>query len=597
MVLLLAAQLAQPSTSMVLHAADVRVVPAQSPFPISQFPIPIPMRDGTTLRATVLRPSETGRFPTLVYRTPYGQETAVKSYSMFTTAVRRGYAVVAVDVRGRYGSDGEFDPYRQEGRDGYDTIEWAAAQPWSNGRVGTFGLSYPGAVQWLAAVESPPHLVAMAPAMTFSRPTNFWYSGGLPDLSWISWIWLNIAPDVRRRRNLSGPRTADEARASWELVKNDLLGRLPLTNVPELREIAPWYFEWLDHPPDDPWWSWADLTDKYGRIRAAALNLSGWHDEAYGPEGAITNHAGLQQQKASSYLVIGPWVHGIAGINDSTAHSRSGERVFGAKAGFDYDDLVLRYMDHHLKGLDNGFDREARVRVFVMGENRWRTADRWPLPGTRRTDLFLAGPAGRRTDRGRLDRREPSAPASLSLHSDPAGPVLDSHAGRAGAHDYRALGEPIEGRDRPASTVLVFETEPLDADLRIIGEVGLELWIRTDAPDVDLWAKLLDVEPDGTAWNLMSPGLDVVRASYRNGRRALLDGKPTRLTFPDLRTGNLFRRGHRIRLVILPSFMPNFSRNLQTGMLETRGRESRPATITILTGPSRSRLTLPVVPD
>src|SRR4029434_9794171 len=131
-------------------------------------------------------------------------------------AAERGYAVVIQDVRGRYQSEGEFRPYENEGRDGYDTIEWAAKQPWSNGSVGTFGLSYPGAVQWLAAVESPPHLKAMVPAMTFSRPTNFWYAGGLPDLSWPAWIWMNIAPDVRQKHNLPGPRTYKEAGDAWK---------------------------------------------------------------------------------------------------------------------------------------------------------------------------------------------------------------------------------------------------------------------------------------------------------------------------------------------------------------------------------------------
>ena len=151
--------------------------------------VAIPMRDGVTLRATILRPDTIGRFPTLVYRTPYGATAAIGGYTIFARAVILGYAVVVQDVRGRYRSEGDFLPYQQERADGYDTIEWAAAQPWSTGAVGTFGLSYPGAVQWLAAVESPPHLRAMVPAMTFSRPTNFWYAGGLPDLSWPAWIW------------------------------------------------------------------------------------------------------------------------------------------------------------------------------------------------------------------------------------------------------------------------------------------------------------------------------------------------------------------------------------------------------------------------
>jgi putative CocE/NonD family hydrolase len=179
-----------------LPAVAQQASPAAGNF-ILEKDVAVPMRDGVVLRADVLRPRGTGRFPVLVYRTPYGKEPALEGYTTFRRAVERGYAVVVQDVRGRYASGGEFRPYENEGRDGYDSIEWAARQPWSNGAIGTFGLSYPGAVQWLAAVENPPHLKAMVPAMTFSSAQNFFYAGGLWDMSWIEWIWDNIAPDVR----------------------------------------------------------------------------------------------------------------------------------------------------------------------------------------------------------------------------------------------------------------------------------------------------------------------------------------------------------------------------------------------------------------
>jgi hypothetical protein len=194
--------------------------------------VPARMRDGTVLRAEVFRPSAAGRHPTLVYRTPYGRHRAPEDYTTVKAAVAHGYAVVVQDVRGRYGSDGEFVPYFHEGRDGHDTIEWAAAQPWSDGNVGTFGLSYPGAVQWLAAVESPPHLKAMVPAMTFSTPRNFIYSGGVFDMSWTTWIWENIAPDLRRRKGLPGPQTYREADLAWKTLRGPVESRLPLSDLP-----------------------------------------------------------------------------------------------------------------------------------------------------------------------------------------------------------------------------------------------------------------------------------------------------------------------------------------------------------------------------
>lgn len=174
--------------------------------------VAVPMRDGVILRANVWRPRDDAKHAVLVYRTPYGKREDTVGDTIFAKAVARGYVVVMQDVRGRYASDGEFNPYFQEGKDGYDTIEWAARQPWSDGNVGTFGLSYPGAVQWLAAIESPPHLKAMVPAMTFSTPRNFFYSGGVFDGSWIGWIWSNIAPDARVKKNLTGPKNGREAR-------------------------------------------------------------------------------------------------------------------------------------------------------------------------------------------------------------------------------------------------------------------------------------------------------------------------------------------------------------------------------------------------
>ena len=265
--------------------------------------VSVPMRDGVVLRADVLRPRSTGPFPVLVYRTPYGKEDALKEYTTFDHAVERGYAMLVQDVRGRYASDGEFRPYQNEGSDGYDTIEWAAKQSWSNGKVGTFGLSYPGAVQWLAAVENPPHLVAMVPAMTFSTPQNFFYAGGTWDMSWIEWIWDNIAFDVRVKKNLPGPKTYADAVKAWDDVAVKMQRTVPLRDLAELKDVAPYYYDWLSHPVDDPWWNWCELRNRYDRVHAAVLNLSAWYDDNYGPEGATTNYSGLLKAR-TGYTVL-----------------------------------------------------------------------------------------------------------------------------------------------------------------------------------------------------------------------------------------------------------------------------------------------------
>jgi putative CocE/NonD family hydrolase len=551
--------------------------------------VAVPMRDGVVLRADVLRPEGTGPFPVLVYRTPYGKTPAQSEYNTFAKAVARGYAVVVQDVRGRYASAGDFSAYTNEGKDGFDTIEWAATQPWSNGDVGTFGLSYPGAVQWLAALESPPHLKAMAPAMTFATPRNFFLSGGVFDLSWISWIW-SISGDTRARKNLPGPRTEEEVDAAWAKNNMELRSRLPLNDLVELREVAPYFFEWMKHPAADPWWDWAEIRGRYDRVSAAVLNISGWHDEAYGPDGAITNFRGLLESRKGqadpcTRLVMGPWVHGVG----ATASRKSGDRVFGPAAAIDYDELVLRFMDHYLRGIDNGLDREKRVRAFVMGENAWHEGDGWPLARVEPRTYYLSREAGvgRLVADAAAGRGERS-----SFLSDPAKPVTDPFAQRVGAHDYRALA-------KQAGTA-TFETEPLSADMSVLGAIEAELRVSVDAPDTDLWVKVHDVAPDGTAWNLMSPGLDVVRASTRDGRlepSLLKPGEIVTLRFSNLYTGNRFLKGHRLRIVLTPEFFPHFSRNLHTGLSETVSKEMRTATITIHHDAANpSRLVLPVVP-
>jgi putative CocE/NonD family hydrolase len=546
------------------------VLSAQDSTIVRDTNVAVPMRDGVVLRADVWRPAAPGPYPTLVYRTPYDKRDALAASSTARKAVARGYAVVLQDVRGRYASDGDFLAYQQEGHDGYDTIEWAAAQPWSNGSVGTYGLSYPGAVQWLAAIESPPHLKAMVPAMTFASPSQFWYSGGVWDNSWVTWVYTNIAPD--RWEKLRIPEGAP-----WDSVASRLRATRPLTAMRELERVAPWYYEWLRHPAYDPWWNWAELRGKYGRTTAAVLNFSGWHDEAYGPHGATTNFAGLAQARAGgplrTALIMGPWTHGVPRRNRTT----TGERDYGRNGIVDYDEIVLRWMDRYVRDIDNGVDREKPVRIFVMGSNQWLEADRWPVAGVKSDTMVL---------------RRPSE--STTIVSDPAVPVVDVHADRYGAHDYRAIAT--------RKDVVVFETPPFENAFTIVGATTAELHVSADVPDADIWLKLYDVAPDGTAFNLMSPGLDVVRASYRNAtstRELLEPGKVYQIRLPDLFTANTFKRGHRLRAVVMTSFHPHFSTNLQTGELETTSSSrSRPGRITVHHSRQYpSRLILPVLRD
>jgi uncharacterized protein len=550
----------------------------------------IPMRDGVVLRADVLLPSGNGPFPVLVYRTPYGRKNALREYSTFRHAVERGYAVVVQDVRGRYGSDGVFAAYQNEGRDGYDTIEWAAAQRWSNGKVGTFGLSYPGAVQWLAAVENPPHLAAMVPAMTFSSYRNFFYAGGTFDLSWIEWILEDIAPDIRVKQGAPGPKTDAEATTAWAKSGLEMEGTLPLSGMSALQDIAPYYYEWLRHPVDDPWWNWADLRGKYGRTQAAILNLSGWYDDHYGPEGATTNFQGLLEARRAgaknTSLLIGPWVHGV----DSTSSGKAGERLFPQAAKLDYDATVLEWMDHYLRGIDNGVDRKPPVRYYAMGADAWRGSQTWPPPSSPTRFYFGDAAPGRP---GMLSRTRPGTQGFSSFVSDPLHPVTDKYAEDSGAHDYRYLAARTD--------LLTFDTEPLPANTEITGRIDSHVFLSCDCRDVDLWVRVYDVAPDGAVWNEMSPGIEVQRASFREmakGRQLLHPGQVYEIHVAGGVTSNVFKKGHRIRVQVSGSFFPYYSRNLQNGDLETVSANAKQATIRIYHDATRSsHVVLPMVPE
>jgi putative CocE/NonD family hydrolase len=538
------------------------------------------MRDGVVLRADVLRPARAGRFPALLVRTPYGKKTEWGEDEFAMRAARAGYVVVVQDVRGRFRSEGVFDPYRQEGHDGYDTIAWVAGLPFCNGQVGLTGLSYPAAVQWLAAVEAPPQLKAMAPAMTFASGRRFCYFGGALDLSWLPWFYREIAPDVRRRLGLPGPKTADEADQAWEDNGEAWLRHLPLRTHPALAGVAPAFFEWLDHPDDGPFWDFLRIESRYDRVRVPVLSLSGWHDEGYGPGGAARNFAGTRRW--GGRLVIGPWTHGTP----TPRRTRAGQLDFGSAAGLDYEGLLLRFFDRWLKGIPNGLDREPPVRIFVMGDNAWRDEPSFPLARARPTAYHLR--AG-----GRLTGEAPTASEPPDAYAyDPRDPLVDPHGGTLGPFDQSPLAA------RP--DVLVYRSEPLASDVEVTGPIEVELWVSSSARDTDFIVRLLDVHPDGRAYNLMSPTLEVLRARYRNGedRPELLEpGRIVKLRLTNGITSNVFKAGHRIGIHVTSSLHPHLDRNPNTGgVIVAEEHLLRAEQLVHHDAEHPSRVVLPVIP-
>ncbi len=564
----------------------------------------VPMRDGVVLRADIYRPAAPGRFPTLVYRTPYGKDALVESgyEPTIVRAARAGYAVVVQDVRGRFHSDGEFRPYQQEGHDGYDTIEWAAAQAWSNGRVGTFGLSYPGAVQWLAAMEAPPHLVSIFPAMTFDTGRHFFFFGGGFNHDWMRWILLNIAPDVRQRKGLRGAVTEKEAQAEWDRLKWQWENYLPLREFPVLKEVAPWYYEWLEHPDDGPYWDFADVTRAHPKVTTPALNFSAWYDSNYGPLGAIANYNGMREKGATDLarrgqrLILGPWDHG-----DPTEYeTKVGEIDFGPNMTFDYYSLVIKWHDRWLKEIRNGVDEGPPVRIFVMGDNVWRAENEWPLKRTLYVPYYLhsGGRANTAAGDGSLSTAAPAA-AAAGAEEPPDRYVYDPHRPVV-VENFEKMGPYDHSKMQSRQDMLVYTTEPLAEDVEVTGPITVNLWAASSAVDTDFAVMLCDVYPDGRAYNLAPNEAGFLRARYRKSESApelLTPNEPTEFVIGQMVTSNVFKKGHRIRLQVTSSRFPSFDRNPNTG--DPFGASSRVivARQTILHDAVHpSRVVLPLIP-
>jgi len=511
----------------------------------------IRMRDGIELSADVYRPEIAGRFDCILNRTPYlkNNESALEFGRYFA---QHGYAFVAMDVRGRGDSEGTFIPYRSEGRDGYDAVEWCATQSWSTGRVGTIGGSYNGKTQWLTAVEQPPHLVTMI-AMTSPSDPFVEFPTGEPiplDISWYFYIAGHVL------------QNADAV--DWQSV----IWHLPSFPTDEAagRSLATWR-EQFDHAPADSYWDAERYQNKFGRVRASVLHISGWYDDEQ--IGTPLNFIGMTTKGPASFrksqkLLMGPWPHAI------NSKSKLGEVDFGSSAVIDMKGVMLRWFDAWLKGLENGVKTESRVRVFVMGANRWVDADDWPIPATRYTKLYLhsAGRANTLYGDGTLSERAPDSEATDSFSYDPANPVTfitePSFEQIGGPDDYRA----IERRD----DVLVYTSEPVASETEMCGPIKATLFASSTAKDTDFTAKLLDVWPNGFAQRL-SDGM--VRARFRQGmdkEEFPVPGNVYEYGIDAWNTCQMFLPGHRIRVEVSSSAFPKYPRNLNTG--EALGKTS-----------------------
>lgn len=537
--------------------------------------VAVPMRDGVVLRADVFRPEPEGRYPVLLTRTPYGKSVANLAYGWLQPIrpASEGYVVIVQDVRGRFESEGTFNPFHQELNDGFDTVEWAARQPWSNGRVGMYGLSYFGATQWLAAAAQPPNLQAIFPALTASDYYDGWtYQGGAFELGFnLTWVGALLALSDVPRSSLSPEQTQQLLAGLYKVVFDHwpALHHQPLRDLPAFAHdvVAPYYKQWLDHPTRDDFWAPITIEDAHPRIHVPAYNLGGWFDLFI--RGTLRNYTGMRTNGATEVarsgqkLIVGPWSHG------ATLTAITGQTVFGPAAQLLLEDLHMTWFDHWLRDSDNGVDREPPVRVFAMGTNAWNTFSDWPPAESRPTSYYFHSNGGAATARGDgvLSTDPPGDERSDNFVYDPLNPCPTVGGALFPFPLDVPPGQFDQARVEARPDVLCYTSAPLDRDTEVTGAVEVRLWAASTARDTDFTAKLVDVLPDGTPLNLID---GILRGRYHEGfdKIALLDpGTPVELHIDLAGVSNVFQRGHRIRVEISSSNFPRFDRNTNTGGL------------------------------
>ncbi|MDP6823595.1 MAG: CocE/NonD family hydrolase [Dehalococcoidia bacterium] len=538
---------------------------------IIELNVAIEMRDGVTLHADVYRPGGEDPCPVILQRTPYDKRGAAAVNVLM--AVERGYAIVLQDVRGRFQSGGAFDTFVNEANDGYDTVEWIAEQPWSNGKIGMIGASYVGATQWLAASAKPPHLTAIFPRVTASDYHEGWtYQGGVFELGFnVSWGIRLAAANARHlgdELDLSDERVAELARTVDDI--DDAFWTLPLDQQPFMNaQTSPYFFDWLNHPAEDGFWSGIRIEDKHHDIQTPAYNLGGWYDIFL--MGTLRNYVNMRENggsdeaSAGQKLIIGPWSHSSIGQNVV------GDEDFTHQAtavGVNLDELTLRWYDHWLKGEDNGIIDEPPVKIFVMGENEWRDENEWPLARAERTRYYLHsdGRAHSPSEHGVLSVEPPTDERPDVYLYDPQAPVSTLGGPLCCGGVPLPDGPKNHAEKEERADILVYSTPELEKDVEVTGPVTVSLWASTSAADTDFTGMLLDVRPCGCAVNLTD---GIVRARYQDSRKRphhVDPNLPKRFDIDLVATSNVFKKGHRIRLEISSSNFPRFARNLNTGL-------------------------------
>jgi putative CocE/NonD family hydrolase len=557
---------AENSATKPLSLADQR-----GPFEVGhERDIAMTTRDGVTLVGDIYRPVGAADVPVLVRRTPYGKRNndLAEPFTEADYYASHGYLTIVQDTRGRFSSSGVFYPFVYEGLDGYDTIEWAARLPGANGHVGTFGQSYGALSQYLAAAERPPHLVTSVPISAYLGSfENYWYQRGALELNWTLSYFLNMAESVLEASGES--ELLAELRAlkvdpsqRFSALHDHALRNLPLTAwIEKFGTGAPFLADILHHWKDGGYWWAVDLRRRFHNIDVPILHMGSWYDIANWdtPQyfAGIRSLAVSERARANQALMMGPWAH-LLPYNQPTSRG-TGDIDFGPEAAVSLVDVQRRWFDHYVKQNGDGLPF-APVRIFVMGENRWRTEPDWPPPATEFTELFLhsAGSANTSAGDGWLDTEPPGHEPADGYRYDPDQPVPTA-GGRyvgGGVRDQR----PTQARQ----DVLVYTAGPQVGPMEVTGPLEVTLHVRTSVVDTDFIAVVSDVWPDGFVQNLAE---GIVRGRFRDRYDDPELMKPGQTYALRIELGNLSHvvlPGHRLRLHVTSSDFPRWDRNLNT---------------------------------
>ena len=548
--------------------------------------IMIPMRDGVKLATDVYLPEREGKWPVLVTRHPYNKDVRfplpgwenkriAANINLFAErVVKAGYVMIVQDVRGRYASEGEFVPFLFERRDSVDTIAWAASQPWSTGQVGMFGVSFQALTQWQAAIAQPAALCALAPSQSPHAGGLHLYQGGAFMLATALTLVLgSFVPDQMRRRLEDGQATSTDMGMLTQALSDfqARFAQLPLVEQPAMRDVAPYYFDWLAHPDQDDYWRTTLSEEAFERVSIPALTIAGWYDlflrNDLRQHQIMKQRGGSELARRQQHLIIGPWAHGNFlwgyaerqyGENGSAVSEQSVNKL---------TDIQLRWFDHWLKGLDNGVEQEKPVHIFVMGIDEWRQEDAWPLPDTHYRPYYLqsAGNANTASGGGVLSATQMAQGEEDVYRYDPHHPVPTRSGTNIAPKQQGDLGPYDQREIETREDVLCYTTAPLEHPVEVIGPIELVLYVSSSACDTDFTGKLVDVHPDGRA-ELLTDG--ILRARYRESlaHPVLMEpGCVYELHIDLSATATVFCRGHRIRLEVSSSNFPRYDRNSNTG--------------------------------